>query len=58
LTLVSLVGYRHKVNPGVDELFRPCGRIPGEPPKTRIATIPLKACGKVHVLMPEAIAPV
>ena len=52
------MGYRHKVNPGVDELFRPCGRIPGEPPKTRIATILNQACGKVLVLMPEAIAPV
>jgi len=39
LTVVSLVGYRHRVNPGVDALFRPCGRIPGKPPKTRIATL-------------------
>jgi len=58
LTLLSLVGYRHKVNPGVDALFRPWRRTPGEPPKTRIAILFTKACGNVHVLQPEAISPV
>jgi len=56
LTVVSLVGYRHKVSLGADQMPLQCSWTPAIPPKTRIAIIFKMACGKVRILRPEAMA--